>query len=121
MKDWKTFFETRLTQDGKFVLSKKKSHRGETETLIFKHSSSENLTTIEIGIFDNGDLITFEVHNPLTPGFSEQQRREYFYKYSFHPTESYGGPGLEYIQLNIDHFEKFLKEGVNGKGSSILQ
>lgn len=114
MKDWKTFFETRLTQGGKFVLSNK-SHSGETETLIFRHSSTDNLTTIEIGIFDNGDLITFEVHNPLTPGFSEQQRREYFYKYSFHPSESYGGPGLEYVQLNIDHFEKFLKEGLRGK------
>jgi hypothetical protein len=73
------------------------------------------LTTIQIGILDNGDLITFEIHNPLTPGFSEQQKREYFYKYSFHPKESYGGPGLEFIQLNIDHFDNLLKEGLKGK------
>ena len=114
MKDWRTYFKTRLTEKGQFIFDNESRH-GETDILIFKNSNTDNLTTIQIGILDNGDLITFEIHNPLTPGFSEQQRREYFYRYSFHPTESYGGPGLEFIQLNIDHFDKLLKEGLKGK------
>jgi hypothetical protein len=114
MKDWRTYFETRLTDSRQFIFENK-SHRGTTDTLTFKSTHADNLTTIQIGILDNGDLITFEIHNPRTPGFSEQQKREYFYKYSFHPTESYGGPGLEFIQLNIDHFDKLFKEGLRGK------
>ncbi|HYG01810.1 MAG TPA: hypothetical protein VD927_05150 [Chryseosolibacter sp.] len=114
MEDWKTYFKTRLTNTGQFILDNESRH-GETDILIFKYSNADNLTTIQIGILDNGDLITFEIHNPMTPGLSEQQRREYFYKYSFHQTESYGGPGLEFIQVNIDHFDKLLKEGLRGK------
>jgi hypothetical protein len=114
MKDWRTYFETRLTDSGQFIFENE-SHRGTTDTLIFKSTHADNLTTIEIGILDNDDLITFEIHNPRTPGFSEQQKREYFYRYSFHPTESYGDPGLEFIQMNIDHFDKLIKEGLKGK------
>jgi hypothetical protein len=114
MKDWRTYFKTRLTDSGQFIFENE-SHRGTTDTLIFRSIHTDNLTTIEIGILDNGDLIAFEIHNPRTPGFSEQQKREYFYKYSFHPTDSYGGPGLEFIQLNIDHFDKLLEEGLRGK------
>jgi hypothetical protein len=114
MKDWRTYFKTQLTDKGQFIFDNETRH-GETDKLIFKSSGAGNLTTIQIGILGNGDLITFEVHNPRTPGFSEQQKREYFYKYSFHPTESYGGPGLEFVQLNIDHFDRLLKEGLKGK------
>jgi len=114
MGDWSTFFKTRLAGSGQFIFDHEARH-GETNILTFKNSARDNLTTIQIGLLDNGDLITFEIHNPLTPGFSEQQRREYFYKYSFHPTESYGDPGLEFIQLNIDHFDKLLREGLAGK------
>jgi hypothetical protein len=114
MKDWRTYFKTRLTHKGQFTFDIETSH-GETGKLVFKSSNPDNLTIIQIGILDNGDLITFEIHNPRTPGFSQQQKREYFYKYSFHPTERYGGPGLEFIQLNIDHFDKLLNEGLRGK------
>ncbi|HZY81127.1 MAG TPA: hypothetical protein VFE50_16500 [Cyclobacteriaceae bacterium] len=114
MKDWKAYFKTRLTKTGMFILDSSSRH-GQTEILTFKNFNLDKRTTIQLGILDNGDLITFEIHNPLTPGFSKQQKREYFYKYSFHPTESYGDPGLEFIQLNIDHFEKLLTEGLNGK------
>jgi hypothetical protein len=100
MKDWKTYFKTRLTDRGQFAFDSESRH-GETDILNFKSSAAENSTTIQIGILDNGHLITFEIHNPRTPGFSEQQKREFFYKYSFHPTKSYGTPGLEFIQLNI--------------------
>jgi hypothetical protein len=120
MKDWRTYFKTQLTDSGQFVFENE-SHRGSTDTLIFKSTHPDNLTTIQVGILDNGDLVTFQIHNPLTLGFSEQQRREYFYKYSFHPTESYGGPGLEFIQLNINHFDKFLKEGLRGKEIQYLK
>jgi hypothetical protein len=114
MKDWRTYFKSRLTDNGQFIFENE-SHRGETDTLTFKSTDADSLTTIHVGILDNGDLITFEINNPGTPGFNEQQRREYFYKYSFHPTESYGDPGLEFIQLNIDHFDKLLNEGLKGK------
>jgi hypothetical protein len=113
MKDWRTYFKERLTHNGQFILENENSD-GETGFLTFK-DSIDNQTIIEIGLLDNGDLITFEIHNPRTPGFSEQQKREYLYKYSFHPTESYGGPGLEFIQLNTDHYDKFLIEGLKGK------
>lgn len=113
MKDWRTYFEERLTKNGRFILENETS-KGEMDLLMFK-DSADNQTIIKIGLLNNGDLITFEIHNPRTPGFSEQQKREYLYKYSFHPNESYGGPGLEYIQLNIDHFDKLLKEGLKGK------
>ena len=114
MKDWRTYFKSRLTDNGQFIFENE-SHRGETDTLIFKSTDTDSLTTIRVGILDNGDLITFEIHNPRTPGFNEQQKREYFYKYDFHPNESYGDPGLEFIQMNIDHFDKLLKEGLKGK------
>jgi hypothetical protein len=115
MKDWRTYFKSRLTDNGQFTFENL-SHRGQTDTLTFKSTSdSDSLTTIEVGILDNGDLITFEFHNPRTPGYSEQQRREYFYRYSFHPTETSGGPGLEFIKLNIDHFDKLLHDGLKGR------
>jgi hypothetical protein len=114
MKDWRTYFKTRLTEKGQFIFDNETRH-GQTDELTFKSYNRENLTTIQIGILDNGDLITFEFHNPRTPGYSEQQRREYFYRYSFHPTKTYGGPGLEFIKLNIDHFDKLLNEGLKGK------
>jgi hypothetical protein len=113
MKDWRTYFNERLTHSGQFIVENESRH-GQTDFLIFKNTT-DHQTLIKVGILDNGDLITFEIYNPRTPGFNEQQRREYFYKFSFHPTESYSGPGLGYIQLNIDHFDKFLKEGLKGK------
>ena len=114
LKDWFTYFETRLTVKGQFILEDE-NRRGATDQIIFKSTNPNNLNTIQIAILDNGSLITFQIHNPMTPGFSEQQKREFFYKYSFHPTEGYGEPGLEFIQLNIDHFDKFLKKGLKGK------
>ena len=114
MTNWKTYFKARLTEKGRFVLEKEYRH-GDTELLVFKCTNNDNSTKIEIGLLDNGDLISIEFDNPRTPGYTEQQRVEFFYKYSFHPSESYGNPGLEFVDYNINHFDKLLREGLKGK------
>ncbi len=111
MNNWKSFFKSRLTQNGSFTFEGE-THKGSTDRLIFKSSTNE--TVIEVGILDDC-LITLEIQNPRTPGFNEQQRREYFYRNDFHPTKSYGDPGLEFISQNIEYFEKLFKEGLEGK------
>ncbi len=98
MKDWKTFFIVRLADSGHFT-PEIHSRRNGLDLLLFKCNEIVNRTTIQIGILENGYLITFEIHNPRTPGFSEQQKREHLYRYSFHPTDRYGDPGLEFIAM----------------------
>jgi hypothetical protein len=114
MTDWRSYFMTRLTGSGHYVFENEVP-RGSIRVITFKSTRVNDFTTIEVGILANDDLITFEIHNPRTLGFSAQQRLEYFYKYTFHPTAGYGGVGLEYIPINIDHFDKLLKEGQKGK------
>lgn len=114
MTDWKNYFKTRLTDKGQFILEKENRH-GDVDLLIFKSADNRTPTIIEVGILTNGYLITTEFVNPRTPGFTKQQRLEFFYRYSFHPTDTYGDPGLEFVDYNINHFDKLLKEGLKGK------
>jgi len=85
---------------------------GDISFMVFKSSHDENETTIEIRILKNGDLLSLEFINPKTPGFTKQQQQELSYKYSY---TSFVKSGVEFNDSNVNHFEKFLAEGLRGK------
>lgn len=112
--NWRQYFIDKLCTSGQFSLDQD-FERGETAFTVFKSTDTGKSTTIKIGILKKGDLITLEFIDPRTPGFNKQQEQEYFYKFDFYPDKSYGGPGIEFNQHNIDHFDKFLKQGLRGR------
>ncbi|REA56722.1 hypothetical protein DSL64_26150 [Dyadobacter luteus] len=63
----------------------------------------------------DGTLIFWKFENPLTQGFNKQQELEYFYRYDFTPGESYGGAGLEFIEINLLAIDRQLSIGLRGK------
>ena len=114
MNNWKSYFKEELKEKRNFFL-KNISHSGYTELLIFEDFTKKSLTEIHISILENNDLISFEIINPITPGFTKKQEQEYFYKYDFDENRSYGNPGLEFSNLNKNHFNQLLKNGLKGK------
>lgn len=114
MDNWRRYFIDKLTLRGQFIVDKE-FEKGQTSFVMFKSTDTGRQTIIKLGILSNGDLITLEFINPLTPGFNKQQEQEYFYKFDFYSDKNYGGPGVEFNDNNTAHFDKFLKEGLKGR------
>lgn len=114
MTNWQQYFNTKLTAGRLYTLDSE-FKKGLTNFAIFVTTDQSKDTKIKVGILDNGDLITLEFIDSRTPGFCKQQEQEYFYKCDFYPQENYGGPGIEFNENNVKHFDSFLKEGLKGK------
>lgn len=111
-ENWKDFFQKKLESSNlyeKIELGK----RGDTIEERFVPKNKNDKTEISIGYLGE-TLIYLKFDNPLTLGFSEQQNREYYYRYDFTPDKSYGNPGLEFIKNNIDAIDLHLENGLNG-------
>jgi hypothetical protein len=119
MDSWSSYFEEKLTT-GKDYYLYSSFKKGQTNFSVFKAIDISNETIIEVGIIDD-DLITLQFVNQRTKGFSEHQKNLYFYKYDFYKDKTYGGPGLEFNEINSAHFDKFLREGLMGKEIQYFQ
>jgi len=110
MRNWKQYFGDRLSLKGQYILDREEMH-GSVSFMVFKSRQHSNETTIEIRILQNDDLLSLEFINPKTPGFTKQQQQELSYKYSY---TSLVESGVEFNESNVNHFEKFLAEGLRG-------
>ncbi len=112
-QNWKEFFSDKFEESGKYSLVQKDLNG---YGLMEKYVSVDvnHKTEIKIGyLYD--ELLYLKFENPLTKGFNKQQEIEYFYRYDFTEGKSYGNPGLEFIDNNINVIEKQLSEGLRGK------
>lgn len=73
-----------------------------------------NRTVIEVAYL-NDKLLHLKFENPLTIGYNKQQEPDYFCRYDYTPDDSYGDPGLEFIDINIQALDNLLKEGLKGE------
>ncbi|WP_426291861.1 hypothetical protein ACN9ML_17475 [Dyadobacter endophyticus] len=73
-----------------------------------------NKTEIKIGYLGE-TLIYWKFENPMAPGYNRQQELEYFYRHWFDTSRSYGDPGLELNEINIQAIDKLFCEGLKGK------
>ena len=110
---WRRYFE--LT----FALTKKYSRidlgrHGSADLEKYLPIDRNDKTEIHVGYLGD-ELIHLMFINPEVPGFNKQQEQEYFYRYDFTPGESYGGPGLEFLDHNIEAIDKELKNGLKGR------
>jgi len=114
MTDWKDFFDKYLIQTGYYRIDKSKNS-GDTIIDTFVSTDNNDKTYIETGYLADGELIFCEILNPDTIGHNRYQRQEFFYRYDFTPGESYGPPGLDFNDTNIDAIKSLLKNGLIGK------
>ena len=112
MSSWQEHIESILTP--KFERTASGTY-GDTVTESYMSTNIKDQTCIKVGYLKEGELIYLQFENPLTPGFTEQQNREYFYRYDFDPANSYGPPGLEFNDQNKEAIERLLRTGLNGK------
>ena len=112
-ENWKNYFKTIFTET-------KGYNRIEVglqgQTIIEKYVPLDKncKTEIKVGYLDE-TLIFWKFENPLTQGFNRQQEVESFYRFHFTPGKSYGGPGLEFIDINVQAIDRQLREGLKGK------
>lgn len=111
-QSWKSFFKNKL-EDSNFYERNDCGKSGDIYTEIYESKDQNDKTEIIVGYLDD-KLIYLTFENPITIGFSEQQAIEYFYKYDFTPGESYGNPGLEFIEINIEAINNQLDFGLKG-------
>jgi len=112
-ENWKDYFKTT------FEATKEYDHIEEGlhgQAIIEKYVplDKSDKTEIKVSYLDE-TLIYWKFENPLTQGYNRQQEVEYFYRYDFTPGQSYGGPGLEFIDINVQAIDKQLREGLKGK------
>ena len=112
-KNWKDYFKTTFEETKKYDRIEKGLH-GQTIIEKYVPLDKNDKTEIIVGYLDD-TLIYWKFENPLTLGYNRQQEVEYFYRYDFTPGESYGGPGLEFIEINVQAINKQLREGLKGK------
>lgn len=112
MSKWQEHIESLLIPSYKRIPT---GSHGDTICETYKPVDKGNQTIIKLGYLTNGGLIYLKFENPKTPGFTEQQNREYFYRFDFDPTNSYGPPGLQFNDLNISAVDNLLKNGLNGR------
>ena len=112
-QNWKEFFNRKFEESEKY-LQAEQILKG--DSLIEKYVSlnPNDKTEIKIGYLDD-KLIDWKFENPKTKGFNKQQEIEYLYRYDFTEGKSYGNPGLEFIEYNINVIRKQLEEGLRGK------
>ena len=112
-KNWQDYFKTTFEITKKYDRVEEGLH-GQTICEKYVLVDKNDKTEIKIGYLKE-TLIYWKFENPLTQGFNKQQDLEYFYRFDFTPGESYGGPGLEFIDINVKAIDKQLKNGLKGK------
>lgn len=110
---WKDFINLAFSETKQF---EKKSSEIIGEMYFEKFSLKKNpQTEIQVGYLDENLLIHFTFFNPTVPGYNKYAKNEYFYKYDFDETESYGNPGLDFTEINKNGILSMLKIGLKGK------
>lgn len=112
-KNWQDYIEKKFESTKKYErVEEKPSEQTIGEKYVPLNKNDK--TVIKVGYLDD-TLIYWKFENPLTQGYNKQQELEYFYRYSFTPGKSYGPPGLEFIDTNIQAIDKQLEKGLMGK------
>lgn len=112
-KNWKDFIFKILTKENQFILEKS-FRKGSTESEIYRQLIENTETTLEFIYLEDGRLICFNIFNPETPGFNKSQI-DYFDENDFKLNKTYGKPGLEFLQVNMDGIYGNLLRGIKGK------
>lgn len=112
-ENWKDYFKTTFEETKKYDRIEEGLH-GQTILEKYVPLDKSDKTEIKVGYLDE-TLIYWKFENPLTQGYNRQQEVEYFYRYDFTPGQSYGDPGLEFIDINVQAIDKQLREGLKGK------
>jgi hypothetical protein len=112
-ENWRDYFKTKFDRTKKYIRIEE-GLKGQTIIEKYVPLDESDKTEIQIGYLDD-KLIYWKFENPLTKGYSRQQDLEYFYRHDFTPGQSYGGPGLEFIEFNLEAIDKQLREGLKGK------
>lgn len=112
-ENWQDYFKTTFEVTKKYDRIEEEL-RGQTIIEKYIPLDKSDKTEIKVAYIDK-KLIYWKFENPLTQGYNRQQEVEYFYRYDFTPGKSYGGPGLEFIDINIQAIDKQLREGLKGK------
>ncbi len=122
---WKDYLRTILEEGGFVHATTVLKNETETETYIFKDKKLE--TSLKIGYLEDDLLIYLECKNPKFPGYTQYKTQDYFERYHFHSTETYGGPGLQFNEENRKGILEFLNSGIEGheiqwfRGEEILK
>lgn len=114
-EDWQDYFSKTFEKSSKFDRREigKKNAVYEEE---YVPKDKNDKTKIKISYFiTDGTLVTCDFINPQTPGYNKLVENEFFYQYDFTPDKSYGAPGLEFIQINLDAIHRQMTEGLKGK------
>lgn len=120
-ESWPDFFKKSFERSGKYRRVDI-GEKGDTFGEQYVPVDSHNKTVISVRYFKLSEaLIELTFDNPLTPGYSKMQATEYFYKYDFTPDESYGPPGLEFIEINVKAIDKQLRQGIKGKEEQFFE
>jgi hypothetical protein len=112
-KSWQDYFKSifAMTEEYERI---EEGIRGQTIIEKYVPLDKNNKTEIRVGYLDE-TLIYWKFQNPLAEGFNGPQELEYFYRYDFTPNQSYGDPGLEFIDINLRAIDKQLRHGLRGK------
>ena len=119
-ESWSDYFHSVFSKSGKYNLVDK-GIMGDTNMENYIPLDSTNKTIIEVGYLHGDKLIYLNYFNQLTPGFTQMKKREYFYRFDFTPGKSYGNPGLEFIEINLQAIHKELMNGLKGKELQYFQ
>jgi len=112
-ENWRDFFSKRLVQSGAFALSDSQK-KGDIDKEVYRALTGDLWTTIEVGYFSSMTLVYVYILHPHTPGNNKRQQEEYLYKYEFHPEKQYGGPGLDFEEMNVQGINNLLIQGLHG-------
>ena len=112
-ENWQDYFKTIFEATKKYDRVVEGIH-GQTIIEKYVPFDKSDKKEIKIGYLDE-TLLYCKFENPLTDGYNKQQELEYFYRYDFTPGQSYGEPGIEFIDINIQAIDKQLREGLKGK------
>jgi hypothetical protein len=113
-EDWQDYFRKTFKKSGLYEW-KEIGTKGIVYEEEYIPINPQDKTRIKISYFGPESLCSLDIRNPSTPGYNKLMENEYFYKYDFTPGESYGGPGLEFIQINLDAIHKQISNGLWGK------
>jgi hypothetical protein len=112
-ENWQDYFKTIFKTTKKYERIEE-GIMGQTIIEKYVPFDKNDKTEIKVGYLDE-TLLYWKFENPLTKGYNKQQEIEYFYRYDFTPGQSYGEPGIEFIDINIQAIDKQLREGLKGK------
>lgn len=112
-EDWRDFFSKTLVDSGAFVFFNSQV-KGDKNIEIYKAIAGDLHTTIEVAYFSPMTLLYVYILHPDTPANNRRQRMEYLYKYEFHLEKEYGGPGLDFEEINVRGIHNLLKQGFHG-------